>query len=92
MRSTAPRQRDDDDIATLKTLGDRIRALRKQKLMAQDVLAQRAAIPRGHMTNIEAGRVDIKMTMLARIARTLDVYEHDLINFDIPVEKIPARG
>jgi transcriptional regulator with XRE-family HTH domain len=92
MRSTAPRQRDDDDIVTLKALGERIRALRKQKLMAQDMLAHRAAIPRGHMTNIEAGRIDIKMTMLGRIARTLDVHEHDLINFEIPVDKIPARG
>jgi transcriptional regulator with XRE-family HTH domain len=92
MRSSAPRQRDDDDIVTLKALGERIRALRKLKLMAQDVLAHRAAIPRGHMTNIEAGRVDIKITMLGRIARTLDVYEHDLINFEIAVERIPARG
>jgi transcriptional regulator with XRE-family HTH domain len=89
--STAPRKRDHDDVIALQVLGARIRALRKHKLVAQDKLAHLAGIPRGHMTNVEAGRIDVKLTMLRRIARALDVHEHDLINADIPVENIPSR-
>jgi transcriptional regulator with XRE-family HTH domain len=92
MPSTAPRKRDEDDVITLQILGARIRALRKHKLIAQDKLAHMAGIPRGHMTNVEAGRIDVKLTMLRRIARALDVHEHDLINTGIDIEKLPSRG
>jgi transcriptional regulator with XRE-family HTH domain len=92
MPSTAPRKRDDEDVIALQILGARIRALRKHKLIAQDKLAHLAGIPRGHMTNVEAGRIDVKVTMLRRIARALDVHEHDLINPELEVERLPSRG
>jgi transcriptional regulator with XRE-family HTH domain len=91
MRSSEPRTRTDAEAARLKLLGDRIRALRKSKLVPQDVLARSADIPRAHMTNIEAGRVDIRISMLGRIARALDVHEHDLLDNSVPIDRIPSR-
>jgi XRE family transcriptional regulator, fatty acid utilization regulator len=88
MRSTAPRKRNAEDIEALRLLGERIRALRRSKIIAQDALAHKAEIPRTHMTAIEGGRVDPKLTMLRRIARALAVSVHDLINIDLPIDQI----
>jgi transcriptional regulator with XRE-family HTH domain len=91
MRSTAQRQRTDDDVLALEALGQRIRALRKAQLIQQDVLAGYADIPRAHMTHIEAGKVDLRHSMLRRIAIALSVSVVELIDPDISIEELSGR-
>ena len=88
MRPSTPRKRLESDTEALTIIGQRIRAIRRAKTIAQDVLASRADIPRAHMTNIEAGRIDVRLSMLYRITRTLEISANDLLDFDLSVASL----
>jgi transcriptional regulator with XRE-family HTH domain len=92
MRPTIPQKRDEDEVVSLQQLGERICTLRKNKPLAQDALAAQANIPRAHVTNIEAGRIDKRLSMLRRIAIGLEVHECDLLDLSTPVNELPNRS
>lgn len=62
-----------------------IKAARKNRRLSQRALSQKAGIPQGHISNIERGNVDIKLSTLIELARALDL-EVTLV----PRKMIPA--
>jgi len=68
----------------LKSLGDTIRALRAQRKLSQEALADLAAIDRSYMSGIERGRRNISVLHAARIAAALEISLADLLRLDVP--------
>ena len=54
-------------------IAKRIREIRTKRNISQEVLAFKANVSRRHMTNIELGRVDIRISTLIKISKALDV-------------------
>jgi transcriptional regulator with XRE-family HTH domain len=54
-------------------MGIRIRTLRKASGMSQAELAKRAQITREYVNKLEAGRYDVTVRVLQRIAKALKV-------------------
>lgn len=46
---------------------------RQAKGLSQRALSQRAGVPQGHISNIERGAVDLRLSSLVAIARALDL-------------------
>lgn len=61
-----------------KTIGDRIRSLRKVQGLTQEKLAERAEIDRSHMGFIEQGRRQPTLATLHKIANVLGISLEDL--------------
>jgi transcriptional regulator with XRE-family HTH domain len=57
----------------LKSIGQTIRALRRQRGLTQEALADLAHIDRSYMSSIERGQRNISVLNVARIAGALDV-------------------
>ena len=55
-----------------KTLGIRIRTMRKKKLLSQDTFALQCGLDRSYMGRIERGEVNITVEKLYRIAIELE--------------------
>lgn len=53
--------------------GARLAKIRRNKGYSQDKLALEAGLARGTLSKIEAGKVDPKLTTLAKISETLDI-------------------
>tara|TARA_B100001939_G_scaffold317690_1_gene304513 strand:- start:208 stop:408 length:201 start_codon:yes stop_codon:yes gene_type:complete len=51
----------------------RIREIRKERNISQEILAFNSNVSRRHMTNIELGRVDIRISTLIKISKALDI-------------------
>lgn len=67
---------DHDEIDSKKFLlkfGARLAKLRSSQGYSQDRLALEAGLARGTLSKIEAGKVDPKLTTLAKISETLDM-------------------
>lgn len=62
----------------LLTLGCKIRELRKQKNLSQEVFADKANIERAYFGYIERGKKNISIILLMRIAKVLEVSPSDL--------------
>jgi transcriptional regulator with XRE-family HTH domain len=60
-------------------LGDRIRDARLQADLTQEKLAERAGVDRRSVQNAEAGSVDVKFSLLLRLARALGLPARDLM-------------
>jgi XRE family transcriptional regulator, aerobic/anaerobic benzoate catabolism transcriptional regulator len=60
-------------------MGKRIKRSREAKGMTQRVLAERAAITRKYVVDLEAGRYDPTVGVLRRIAKALGVPVADLL-------------
>ncbi len=56
-----------DEIATT------LKAAREAKNLSQRALADRAGVPQSHISKIESGRVDLRLSSLAELARALDL-------------------
>lgn len=70
--------------------GERIRALRKQRNMSQDELAELASLNRVTIAKYESGRVEPGVNALARIADALEVSADVLLGrAEEPAEPIP---
>lgn len=54
-------------------IGSRIRSLRLERGINQEQLADKAAIHRSHLGEIERGECGITMTTLFQIGRALDI-------------------
>ena len=69
---------DPEALRIIATLGNRIRALRSNREMTQEDLAERAALSVQHLLDLEHGRSNPTVTSLIGIARGLDVPIRDL--------------
>ena len=54
-------------------IATRIKEIRTKRNMSQEILAFNSNVSRRHMTNIELGRVDIRISTLIKISKALDV-------------------
>lgn len=68
----------------LKVLGLRIKALRNDRTMSQQQLADEADITQAYLSNIEGGQVNPSATVLYFIAKALQVPLSELMNFNVP--------
>jgi predicted transcriptional regulator len=50
-----------------------LRAAREKKLVSQRALSALTGVPQGHISRIEAGAVDIRLSSLIELARALDL-------------------
>ncbi|MGD9639410.1 MAG: helix-turn-helix domain-containing protein [Alphaproteobacteria bacterium] len=60
-------------IASIKPIIARLKKAREDKGLNQRALSSKIAIPQSHISKIEAGDVDIKLSSLVEIARNLDL-------------------
>ena len=65
-----PSRRSPDPFAV--QLGERIRQIRKEKKMSLNELARAAGISRGHLSDIEQGKVVMMIGTLGSLARALE--------------------
>jgi transcriptional regulator with XRE-family HTH domain len=65
-----------------KTLAQQIVLLRHSKNIQQDELAYLADVSRGHMSNIETGKANPSLEILARIALVLEVEVWELLKLN----------
>jgi transcriptional regulator with XRE-family HTH domain len=63
----------------LRTIGLTIRALRRQRGLSQEALAELAHIDRSYMSSVERGLRNVSVLNIARIASALDVPVRDLL-------------
>lgn len=63
----------DINSVILEAFGEKLRAARERKGLSQRALAQRTGVPQAHISKIEQGRVDIRLSSLAELARALDL-------------------
>lgn len=64
---------DDSQIALQRAVGGRIRALRVERDLTQGECAQKAGMTEQHVWRIEAGRQNVSLRSLARLAVALGV-------------------
>lgn len=50
-----------------------LKAARTAKGLSQSVLSERAGVPQSHLSRIERGGVDLRLSSLVEIARALDL-------------------
>jgi transcriptional regulator with XRE-family HTH domain len=74
----------------LRTIGLTIRALRRERGLSQETLAELADIDRSYMSSIERGKRNVSVLNVARIAAALDVPVRDLFGLRELVR--PPRG
>jgi transcriptional regulator with XRE-family HTH domain len=65
---------------------------RQTKGLSQRALSQRAGVPQGHISNIERGAVDLRLSSLVAIARALDLELALVPRKSLPAVKSIARG
>lgn len=77
---TTSRKRDipESELAFRLALGQRIRQLRKNRY-SQEALADEIHVIRTHMSTIELGRADVKISTLLRIAEAFDLHVEELL-------------
>lgn len=54
-------------------LADRLKNARRAKGLSQRALGKMAALPQSHVSKIEAGAVDLRVSSLVELARALDL-------------------
>lgn len=67
----------------LETLGARIRHFRTVAKLSQEQLARRACLAKGYLSDVERGKVNISTVNLDKIAVTLHVPLHVLLENDV---------
>ena len=73
-----------DNSLLNKQIGKRIREARLQKKMSQADLAEGAHIHLSHVSDIELGKKEMRLSTFISIAETLQVSSDQLIRPDIP--------
>ena len=64
---------------------DALKAARKRKGLSQRELSERSGVPQSHISRIENGAVDLRLSSLIELARTLDM---ELLM--VPRKAVPA--
>lgn len=70
-------QNDSDQV--LISLGAAVRAVRHERGLSQEALADAAGIDRSHMGKIERGERNVTILNIARIATALDALPSDIL-------------
>ena len=73
--------------ATLKILGNRIRALRNAQGLSQVQLADRAGMSPRYLSEVESGKRNVSFTWLDALAKQLSIPLAELLNFEEPETK-----
>jgi transcriptional regulator with XRE-family HTH domain len=60
-------------------VGDKVRALRKNAGLSQEVLAERCGIFRTYLSRIESGAANPSLVVLVTLAHALEVEPHVLL-------------
>lgn len=80
-RPRKQRAPDPEVAAFLAALGQRIRALRTEDYSQEDFAAE-VDVFRSHMSLIEQGQVDLRLSTVYRIARGLDLSVSELLDLE----------
>lgn len=64
-----------------KKLAKRLKQLRQEKGLTLEKLAYENGLAKGNLSEIEKGKIDPKLSTLARIASGLDIPLRDLLDF-----------
>ena len=67
-------------LAYRRTVGQQIRAYRKEAGLTQEKLAEKASLSYKYLGEVERGVVNISLDSLARIAKALKVKVQDLLD------------
>lgn len=67
-------------------VGNRIRALRKQRGLSQEKLALKAGIDRTYLASIETGKRNATLLSLEKVAIALDISMRDFFDFEKEVD------
>ena len=65
----------------LRSFGDRVRSLRKEKSISQEKLAELAELHRTYVGSVERGERNISLINIKKIAKALDVPLNQLMDF-----------
>ena len=57
----------------IEDIGVKLRNARKAKGLTQGALGKKMGLPQSHISQIEAGKVDLRLSSLQQIARVLDL-------------------
>jgi ribosome-binding protein aMBF1 (putative translation factor) len=68
-----------EDTVYLQTFGRRLAALRVQRGLSQEELAEASGLGPGEVRRVERGQRDLSVIALADIARALDIQPADLM-------------
>ena len=79
MASTKKKQ---DFTLLYKSLGKKIRTLRKERGISQEGLAHKSGVDRSFTAQIERGIAKPSIATIAKIAQTLEVELYDLFKFE----------
>ena len=71
--------RQESEFRLKKEIGERIRSMRDQRGLNQDVLGGKAGIARGRIIELEKGRTDITVHEVLNLAHALDCTAADLL-------------
>lgn len=58
---------------SLQSIGERLRTARQQKRWSQRALADATGLPQSHISKIENGAIDLRLSSLLELARNLDM-------------------
>ena len=70
------------------TIGEKIRAFRKERKLTQRELAEKAKLANSTIQQYEAEQYTPKIEQLSRIAEALDVNIYQLLDWDSPIEGV----
>ena len=68
-----------EDRALLELVGRRIRAARVERSLTQKALGALAGVHDVHISRLESGVLDTRLSTLRKIAEALEVSPHDLL-------------
>jgi transcriptional regulator with XRE-family HTH domain len=74
----------------LAAFGRRVRAVRRYRDITQEQLAERTGASRARLSDIEHGRINIRLDTLFRLSRALDIAPWALFNDRIDVGQAPG--
>ena len=69
-----------------------LRQARQARGLSQRALSQRSGVPQGHISNIERGTVDLRLSSLIAIARVLDLELALVPRRSLPAVQSIVRG
>lgn len=73
-----------NEINYKNVVGSRVRALRTNAALSQEVLSDRCGIFRTYLSRIESGAANPTLVVLVALAHSLDVEPHVLLMIDKP--------
>lgn len=68
-------------IPVMVAVGEKLRELRRERGITQNAIASRLHTDPSNVSHMEAGRQDLRVTQLVKLARLLEVRVCDLVSF-----------